>query len=77
MNTETPMGGLRHATTADIPAIVTLMNRAYRGEGGEAGWSHEITYIDGSRTSERLLRDEWLRGLRRSFCSGDCLPDLC
>jgi ribosomal protein S18 acetylase RimI-like enzyme len=40
----------------DIPAVVALMNRAYRGFGASPGWSHEQSYISGDRTTEALLR---------------------
>jgi ribosomal protein S18 acetylase RimI-like enzyme len=46
------------ATAADLPAIVTLMNRAYRGLGATPGWSNETAYIDGDRTNEALLRQD-------------------
>ncbi len=46
------------ATDADVPEIVSLMNRAYRGRDAERGWSHEAEYIDGDRTSEVLLRQD-------------------
>jgi ribosomal protein S18 acetylase RimI-like enzyme len=46
------------ATDADVPEIVALMNRAYRGRGAALGWSNEASYIDGDRTSETLLRQD-------------------
>jgi ribosomal protein S18 acetylase RimI-like enzyme len=47
------------ATDADIPRIVELMNRAYRGVGGgAASWSAEQAYIAGNRTTEALLRED-------------------
>lgn len=46
---------LTQARAADVPAIVALMNRAYRGRGADAGWTTE-TYIEGDRTSEDQLR---------------------
>jgi GNAT superfamily N-acetyltransferase len=47
---------LERATPGDLPNIVSLMNRAYRGTGVGASWSMEADYIDGDRTSEALLR---------------------
>ena len=44
------------AEDADVPSIVALMNRAYRGSGTSSGWSTEAGYITGDRTTERLLR---------------------
>ena len=43
---------------ADVPDVVTLMNAAYRGSGGAAGWSTEVGYIAGDRTTPALLRAE-------------------
>ncbi len=49
---------LVRAKDADIPDIVKLMNRAFRGSGTSAGWSTETHFITGDRTTERLLRAE-------------------
>jgi hypothetical protein len=43
------------AADDDVPAIVTLMNRAYRGAGA-AGWSTQESYLDGARITEEVLR---------------------
>jgi len=40
----------------DVPAIVALMNAAYRGADSHAGWTSEAGYMLGDRTNERLLR---------------------
>ena len=40
----------------EIPAVVRLMNRAYRGSGGSSGWNTERSYIAGDRTTDTLLR---------------------
>ena len=40
----------------DIPVIVKLINRAYRGGDGASGWSTEEAYLAGDRTTESLLR---------------------
>ncbi len=45
------------ATAADIPAVVTLMNAAYRSRSATA-WTTEADYIDGTRTTESLLAEE-------------------
>lgn len=36
------------ATSADIPAIVTLLNSAYRGESSRKGWTTEADLIGGN-----------------------------
>lgn len=40
----------RDAEAADVPAIVTLVDSAYRGESSRAGWTHEADVLEGSRT---------------------------
>jgi ribosomal protein S18 acetylase RimI-like enzyme len=39
----------RAATTADIPAIVALVESAYRGDASRAGWTTEADLLDGQR----------------------------
>jgi hypothetical protein len=43
------------ATDADVPHIVSLMNRAYRGAGA-AGWRTQEAYLYGDRITEDVLR---------------------
>jgi ribosomal protein S18 acetylase RimI-like enzyme len=40
----------RAATTADIAAVVDLVESAYRGDASRAGWTTEADYLDGRRT---------------------------
>ncbi|HVI26183.1 MAG TPA: GNAT family N-acetyltransferase [Xanthomonadaceae bacterium] len=40
----------RRATEADIPAIVALVESAYRGDASRAGWTTEADLLDGRRT---------------------------
>lgn len=42
----------RPAIAADAPDIVRTTNAAYRGDAGEAGWTHEMHLVDGPRTDE-------------------------
>lgn len=49
---------LRAANDHDVPAVASLLNRAYRGAGADASWTTEAAYIDGDRTDEALLRRE-------------------
>ena len=51
-------GMLRPATEEDFPAVVALLNQAYRGTGGTHSWCSEADFIEGDRTSEQLLRQE-------------------
>jgi hypothetical protein len=43
---------IRPAKSEDIPSLVRLVNSAYRGEDGQAGWTNEVHLIGGPRTSE-------------------------
>jgi ribosomal protein S18 acetylase RimI-like enzyme len=54
-------------TDDDLPDIVSMMNHAYRGSGGSAGWNSEAAYITGSRTTESLLRADLLAKPNASF----------
>ena len=47
------------ANDDDVPGIVTLMNRAYRGAGA-AGWSTQEAYLSGDRITEGVLRADLL-----------------
>lgn len=45
----------RPAEAADLPALHTLIERAYRGESAKAGWTHEADLIEGPRTDMATL----------------------
>jgi GNAT superfamily N-acetyltransferase len=47
------------ATDDDVPGIVRLMNRAYRG-AGTVGWSTQESYLSGDRITEEVLRADLL-----------------
>ncbi|MGP3924984.1 GNAT family N-acetyltransferase [Streptomyces sp. 8N616] len=40
----------RDATDADIPALVALIESAYRGDASRTGWTTEADILDGQRT---------------------------
>ncbi len=42
----------------ELPGVVALINRAYRGAGVASHWTTEVGYITGDRTTEALLRAE-------------------
>ena len=44
------------AQDAELPAIVDLVNAAYRGDAAARGWTTEAGYIDGPRINIGLLR---------------------
>ena len=45
----------RPATSADVPAVVELVQSAYRGESSRAGWTTEADLLDGVRTDAATL----------------------
>ncbi|MGW7291066.1 GNAT family N-acetyltransferase [Streptomyces xiamenensis] len=45
------------ATEADVPALVALVESAYRGESSRAGWTTEADLLDGQRTDPEGVRD--------------------
>lgn len=49
---------VRLGTPADVPALVRLVNSAYRGETSRAGWATEEHLLDGIRIDEARLFDE-------------------
>lgn len=51
----------RHATAADVPALVDLVTCAYRGEASRAGWTTEADLLDGARIDPALLLQDLLR----------------
>ena len=42
----------------ELPAIVELVNSAYRGTSATVGWTTEADYIDGQRTSLQDLQED-------------------
>lgn len=51
---------LEHATEADYPDIIKLVNAAYRGTGDDSvqSWNQEVGILEGTRTDDSLLREE-------------------
>lgn len=48
----------RKATHADIPALVALVTRAYRGDASRVGWTTEADVLDGNRIDAEVLRQD-------------------
>jgi ribosomal protein S18 acetylase RimI-like enzyme len=48
---------IRPATTADAPALVALVNSAYRGDSSRAGWTTEADLLDGQRVDVEGLTE--------------------
>ena len=51
----------RDATEADIPALVSLVTSAYRGDASRVGWTTEADLLDGQRIDPEVLRQDSLR----------------
>ncbi len=47
----------RFATHADVPAIVALVESAYRGAASEQGWTSEAHLIGGQRTDPAMIAE--------------------
>jgi ribosomal protein S18 acetylase RimI-like enzyme len=48
----------RDATIADIPALISLVTSAYRGDASRAGWTTEADFLDGNRIDADALRHD-------------------
>ncbi|MCD2196872.1 GNAT family N-acetyltransferase [Actinomycetospora endophytica] len=46
---------IRTAVADDVDALLDLIHAAYRGHGGQNGWTTEAELIDGPRTTRELL----------------------
>lgn len=44
-----PVLSFRAAVAADVPAIVALVDSAYRGDASRAGWTTEADFLEGQR----------------------------
>ncbi|WP_351235212.1 GNAT family N-acetyltransferase [Streptomyces sp. NPDC002133] len=47
----------RDAAEADVPALVELIESAYRGDASRAGWTTEADILDGQRTDPQGVRE--------------------
>lgn len=47
----------RAAAAADVPAVVALVESAYRGESGLRGWTTETHLLDGQRTDAQNVSE--------------------
>ena len=46
------------ASLRDIPALLSLVNGAFRGDSARRGWTHEADLLEGAlRTDEATLRE--------------------
>src|SRR5262245_10694249 len=49
---------LRPATASELPALVALVNSAYRGDSSRLGWTTEADLLGGQRTDVDTLREQ-------------------
>lgn len=49
---------LEYPAEADYPAIINLVNAAYRGHGAVESWNIESGIIEGTRLTDSLLRED-------------------
>ncbi|MGW7365771.1 GNAT family N-acetyltransferase [Streptomyces sp. NPDC054841] len=60
METAPPQGqaqlSFRDAIEADVPALVELIESAYRGDSSRTGWTTEADILDGQRTDPEGVR---------------------
>jgi len=47
----------RIARAADVPAIIELVESAYRGEASRVGWTTEADVLDGQRTDAQMVQE--------------------
>ncbi|GAB3728351.1 GNAT family N-acetyltransferase [Spirosoma lituiforme] len=55
--TNTNHNSISTATEQDIPALVSLVNSAYRGDSSRKGWTTEADLLGGNRIDETSLRE--------------------
>ena len=60
----------RDATAADVPAIVALVQSAYRGEDSRAGWTTEADVLDGQRIDPEGVAEAIARPDSRVLLAG-------
>ncbi len=51
----TDNNNISEAGEEDVPALVWLVNNAYRGESSKKGWTTEADLLDGLRTDQKAL----------------------
>lgn len=63
MNSASVPVSFHAASESDIPAIVSLVTSAYRGDASRQGWTTEADFLDGPRVDPELLKQDLLRPL--------------
>jgi ribosomal protein S18 acetylase RimI-like enzyme len=70
----------RDATQADVPAVVSLVESAYRGEASRAGWTTEADLLEGQRTDVDAVAEIMAADASRLLLAlddGDSLVGCC
>ncbi|MFH8931163.1 GNAT family N-acetyltransferase [Streptomyces pristinaespiralis] len=68
----------RDAAEADVPALVALIESAYRGESSRAGWTSEADILGGQRTDPQGVREVITApGSRLMIVERDAEPVAC
>ncbi|WP_061512403.1 hypothetical protein [Brevibacterium ravenspurgense] len=66
---------IRQAEPADAPALVDLIESAYRGDRSRSGWTTEADLLDGQRVDLPMV--EQMRVIGRNVCLAPaCLVGL-
>lgn len=69
---------LRAATPADVPALIALVTRCYRGESSRVGWTTEADLLDGERIDPAVLHADIVRADSRVLIvERDATPIAC
>jgi ribosomal protein S18 acetylase RimI-like enzyme len=70
-----PAMQFRRATLADVPAVVALVESAYRGDSSRAGWTTEADFLGGQRTDPDDVR-ACIEGARSVVLLGEQAGEL-
>lgn len=66
----------RPATSFDIPALVRLVNSAYRGETSRAGWTTEADLLGGQRADAAMIAEMIVPPHRKILLMEDSAKNL-
>jgi ribosomal protein S18 acetylase RimI-like enzyme len=64
-------GVIRVATSDDVPAVVALVESAYRGDASRSGWTTEADLLDGQRTDSAAVHEAMAAGATVLVLEGD------
>ncbi len=64
---DSPNGTISACGPDELAEVADLVNAAYRGEGGQVGWTSEAGIVDGRRTTLSALREDLAAANRASI----------